>query len=258
MNKSTDKSLKAVALLCLLASCGGANSSGTAEEPNFGTTPTTIDRSALGTAINLNYNFTIQIDDDDNTLDLTVPFPDTYEAPFYFNTDGTVSLIANEFPQMIFRVCDGESTTTACDAYYDGLGNDFDLVIDSCGATLEDEDCGTADTTVFSGTLASTGDMAVNATSIRVRLFSSTSSPNGFTANDTDSGLLNLEHMVAKITTAALTSGDRSPVGSRLNSSAITLVAAGSVPDDLPVIGGAHYAATISGTFESDPLELLE
>lgn len=240
-----------------LAACGGGGSdSSTGGTPSETPDPSSSD---LGTEVNLTFLFEIQTDSEENdSLDFAVPYPETYTAPLYIQSNGVVSLIAKEFPQMVFRVCATGSSTSDCNTYYDNLDVDVDLVIDSCGADLEDDECGSDDETVFTGTLSENGDLNINAVSIRTRLFAVTSGSNGYSADDTDTGLITLSRLIARVTTSSVQTGDLTETGSRVNNSTVKLVAGGLIPDDFPVLGGAHYVSSMTGTFDVDPLELLE
>jgi len=48
-------------------------------------------------------------------------------------------------------------------------------------------------------------------------------------------------------------------LGARINDELqVTLVAGGIIPTSMPELGGAHYLSTMTGTFDIDPLTLLD
>lgn len=249
---------KTISFLCvlLITACGGsAIDSTTGASPSDNSDTETSD---LGTQVNLTFLFETQTDSEDDSLDFAIPYPETYTAPLYVQSNGVISMVANEFPQMVFRVCATGSSTSDCNTYFDDLDIDVDLVIDSCGSAVEDDDCGAGDDTIYTGTLSDSGDVNISAVSIRIRLFAVASGSNGNTADDTDTGLVTLSRLIARVTTSSVQTGDLTETGSRVNNSAVKLVAGGLIPDDFPVLGGAHYVSSLTGTFDVDPLDLLE
>lgn len=244
-------------LVSFLSGCGEANTGSSTASGSE--SPSGTDTSDLGTQTNLTFLFTVQTDSEvDDTLDFAVVFPSSYIVPLYVQSNGTISFLANEFPRMVFRACANDSPTSDCHTYLDDLDIDIDLVIDACGEVEEDENCGEADTTVYSGTLSDDGSMNINAVSIRIRLFAVTDNLDGYTADDTDTGLMTLSRLIVRITTGAVQTGGLTETGSRLNNKAVKLVGGGLIPDDMPTLGGAHYVASMTGSFDGDPLALLE
>lgn len=244
-------------LSVLTAACGSSDSSSHhSSEPNFVESPTTINKADLGATTSFTYLFNLKIDAEGDAYDFNINYPQAYTVPMYVQENGKVSLIANEFPKMVYRACSSDTTRSDCDIKYDDLGSDMDLVIDLCGFDNEDDECGSSDTTVFDGQLTEQGLLSINAVSLRVRIFPTNSSNNGQTASATDAGFVHLSRMMIKVTNSSVESGSLLATGTRLVDSASTLVAAGIIPVDIPLVGGAHYAASLDGNFSIDPLTL--
>ncbi len=253
--------MKRLFLLTLFLSFLGAcatQSTTTTSGGTEGTTDPSI--TALGTQANLTFTFEIQIkSDSDSSIDFDIPFPSSYTVPLYVDSDGTVSMQAGDFPRMVYRVCKTDSTTSGCMSNYSGATFDVDVVIDSCGTSVTDTNCGDADGTVYTGILGDDGSIYINALSMRMRLFAATSSVNGYTATDGNSGLAVLSRMSVNISTANVASGTLSASGSPIDAdNKVTLVSAGLIPSDIAVIGDAHYLSSLAGTFDMDPLSLLQ
>lgn len=223
--------------------------------------------TALGNAVPLNFELAVQIkSDSDSSINFQIPFPSLYSAPMYVTSDGTISMIASEFPRIVYRVCQTDSTDSECMAFYSGLDDtkfDIDFVIDSCGKDISDKYCGDTDGTIYNGILSDDGSIYINGISLRIRIFYASSSPNGYTATATNTGLTfdpPLSRMTVNISTANVSSGSSlSATGSRINDDGeVTLVSAGIIPYNFPAMGGAHYVSSLTGTFDIDPLSLLE
>lgn len=250
--------MKQIFILIFLTflSCGSEMSNPFDDDSDEGTNP---DVSELGTPVVLTFLFETQIDsEEDDTLDFAIPFPDTYDVPLYVGSDGFISLLANEFPRMILRVCKTNSTSDNCTTEFDDIDFDIDIVLDSCGADVDDDECGSSDDTIYTGTLNSEGGISMNAIVIRIRLFAVTDEGDGTTADDTDTGLLVFSRLTARVTTGVVESGSLTESGSRINNRGVKLVGAGNIPNDIPTLGGAHYVSSLTGTFDIDPLALLE
>ena len=246
-----------IPILCLLIStgCGNADSFNRSDNGDDGAD---ISVSEAGTAVTFTYFFETQLDSDDDLLDFAFPYPHNYSVPLFVQKNGTVTLFARNFPPMVLRIC--EVASSDCDLMFDDLGIDkIDVVLDSCGRELDDEECGEGDDTAYTGTLSNDGSLTINAISIRVRVFAVTGSSDGFTADAADTGLIpGMERLVVKVTTGTVTTGDLAASGSRVNASAVKLVAAGIISDDMPTLGGVHYISSLTGTFDIDPLGLLK
>lgn len=227
--------------------------------------------SISGSAIKLSFDFTVQLDSIDDGFDYTIDYPHHYDAIFYFDSDGTTMLAANDFPRMVYRICAENSDTDDCDKYYNPddydvatEGNDIDIVVDACGANVDDSLCGEDDETVYTGTLDANGTLRLDNVSFRVRFFIATAETNGQTADDSDTGLIlsedSIRLTISKITTGrvSISGGDNlSATGSPVTSREVILVGGGIIPSDVPALGGSYFIGTMDGTFSSDPLELL-
>ncbi|MBI2339795.1 MAG: hypothetical protein HYU99_05460 [Deltaproteobacteria bacterium] len=237
-----------------IVSCGGIESSDNTNNAESDE----ITPSEAGTPAILIYFFETQLDSDDDLFDFAFPYPDSYSVPLYVQGDGTVTLFARDFPAMILRIC--ETDDDDCDVTYEGLGiGEVDLVLDSCGRDLEDDECGEVDDSAFTGTLSADGSLTIGGIYIRARIFAVSGASDGFTADPGDTGLLpDLERLVVRVTTGSVATGDLAETGSSINDGAIKLVAAGLIPDSMPTIGGVHYISSLTGTFDIDPLGLLE
>lgn len=266
-----DSLLQALCLtgLALFAACSSS------ELPELTEDDPNADASVNGTPVRLAYNFDLTIDSTGDAFDFDIDLADDYALRLYINQDGTVALLASDFPRMVYRICAEGSDTSGCHFTYDeedeedwGLelaGGDFDIVIDSCGAAMADEDCGSPDDTVFTGSLASDGTLAIENMEFRVRAFFVTEELDGYTAEDSATGLLtsdtSIRLTISHITTGAvaINAGDHlSAEGAAVSNSMVTLVGAGVIPSSVPELGGSYFIGTIAGTFSYDPLSLLE
>lgn len=215
--------------------------------------------SNLGNLTRLTFQFEIRTDSSTNdNLDLQILHPQSFVIPVYIQEDGLVSVKAGEFPKMVLRLCRVSSSTANCDVRTDDVDFDVDLVLDSCGSDRTDIQCGSADPTVFSGLVQSDGFVLVNAIAIRVRLFVAGTSSDGYTAGSIDPGLIVLERIEVSVSTGEVTMGSLMATGALLENSTIKLVAGGLIPASMPRLGGANYLAILQGTFDVDPLSLLE
>lgn len=245
--------------LLLLAACGGSSSnSGGSDTPN----PSTNDNSSLGTLTHLAYDFSIQLERSGKKT-TTFDFPSTYSVPLRIKSTGQVSLLTREFPRMVLRVCPVDSTRKDCDikvdASEDSIGTGADLVMDLCGIGRAHENCGDDDPTVVTGILSSSGSLTVSSMPVRLRVFFLSGSTNGITATDRDPGIFgDMPRIVASIRTGVATSGPLTAQGMPVIDTEITLVAGGLLPNSLPELGGYGYVATMNGSFDNPPLDILE
>jgi len=240
---------------------GACASSTSGEENDDAETPaSSANLDDLGTAFSMDFVFAIAIDSLDDAYDVATDFADTYEITLYIQADGTASLVANEFPTIIYRICELTTTRTDCDAYTDATDQDVDLVIDAC-SYADDALCGDTDETVISGTLASSGRFFMSDVPMRSRIFAVTSSTTGRSIDETDSGLIDVDPLTTDLTTGTVTinGGDGlSATGSPLSNREITIVGGGIIPASYPVLANSYFMGTIVGTFDQDPLTILE
>ncbi len=244
-----------MSFLFLSACAGSASTNETAETPS-----SSANLDDLGTAFSMDFVFAISIDSLDDAYDVATDFADTYAITLYIKADGTASLVASEFPTIIYRICELTTTRTDCDAYTDATDQDVDLVIDAC-SYADDSLCGDTDETVISGTLSSSGRFSMNDVPMRSRIFAVTSSTTGRSIDETDSGLIDVDPLTTDLTTGTVTinGGDGlSATGSPLSNREITIVGGGIIPASYPVLANSYFIGTIVGTFDQDPLTVLE
>lgn len=262
--------------LCFLTfiSCNLFSAAETAEP----TTSVTVN----GTEVLLSFDFALQIDSVKNTFDTEFNYPKTYTTSFFIdpsqvNDAGHIAVHApaQDFPKMIFRVCQIDSNTNDCDMYYDPneiddidlQGNEIDVVIDAC--TVDDAQCGNSDTGIFTGTLTPTGSLVLNNLEFRVRFFFADGDVNGLNATSSATGLdvnggegtSSLRINVSRLTTGkvSINGGDNiSEVGSSVNGSNLTLVGAGVIPSSIPGIGGSYFIGKIFAETQTDLLTFFE
>ena len=194
-----------------------------------------------------------------STFDHEVSFPGTYEMPLYIDTDGTVSLQAKDLEPMILRVCKEGARIDDCDVEITDLAvTCADLIFDLC-ASEDAADCSEENnTTIYKGKVYSTGVLKMNNLDIRIRAFvvsGNSSKGAGIDPEDESSFTYLLE---ADVTTGKASSGDLIGLGTKISNKAVTLVAAGEIPAEVPEMGGASYFATFDGDFDVAPLDLLE
>lgn len=210
---------------------------------------------------NLQLTFALQLtmDADDDDFDITMDLDEEFTLPMELDADGNLRIQARSIPKMIHRVCATTSTKTGCNAISDALGGiDVDVVIDACGRLVSDDNCGNGDGSVFLGTLNDNGDINIQDVSIRMRAFTISGSTDGTTASDSDIGMLELPRLILDLTTGSTTAGVLSDIGSAVNAKNISLVSSGQLSSTVPVIGGAHFLARLTGTFDVDPFQLME
>lgn len=196
----------------------------------------------------LTFSVLLQLDAANNDYDMTTAFAKDYQLPLTIEA-GSITVDAHDFPKMVYRVCQTDSDISDCDFVTDALGFEIDVVIDSCGRLVDDADCGTSDDTYYAGALSSDGDMTINDISMRLRLFIVTDDGDGYSALDSDEGLVTLNRIVVDLTTSSATSGNLSAQGSALDDEDdVTLVAAGTLSSTTPELGAAHFIATITGS----------
>lgn len=243
--------------IALTMACGGATSNDT--DSNTSSTNSTESANNFTTNLKLSFNLTLTIDALDDDLDLIITLVDAYSMDMNLAQDGTITIQAKDLPKMVYRVCALDSTESDCDTTSDATGGfDVDLVIDSCGRLVDDRDCGSSDDTIFSGELDNDGNMSIDDISLRIRTFAITSDSNGFTADDTDEGLLVFKRLIIDLTTATVSSGDLIQTGSLVSSNEVTLVSAGSISSTVPELGGADFLAVLEGEFNKNPFNLMD
>jgi len=243
-----------LAALFLLINCSGSpsgDSSNSGAQSNASSTEQTVDSSNT----TLNFSLTIEIDSPDDDLDFTIALTDLYAMPMNINS-GDISLKASDLESMIYRVCDVDSTETDCDTYTDAsAGMDLDFVIDSCGRLVDDEDCET-DQTEYTGEIYDDGSLVIDDLSIRVRTFLITSDSDGYSANESDEGLIVINRLVIDLTTGEVAIGDLSAEGSAWDGDSVTLVSSGTISSTVDTLGGSDFISTLTGSFTVDPLSL--
>lgn len=240
-----------------LTACGGSQ---TNDDSKIDDTPKTGENLPEDSSVVLTYRLSVQLDSlTDDSLDFIVEFPDEYQVPIDVNSNGKITVAANEFPRMILRICRAGSDQLGCNEYVDhpSLTFDADLVLDACGFSAPNYRCGSEDTTVFTGLISNTGSFRINSVAIRSRIFAVSSKGDGYSADVTDSGLINdLDRLFISITTG--TAGTvLKGVGSTISQKQVTLVAGGRIPFSTDILGGTYYLATMTGEFDADPFGLI-
>jgi len=133
----------------------------------------------------------------------------------------------------------------------------MDLVIDSCGRLIADNQCGSIDETTYIGALDDNGNMNIDDVSIRIRTFFVTTDSDGFSAQATDEGLLLFKRLIIDLTTDTVTSGSLTQTGTPVSNNQVTLVSAGIISSTVPELGGANFLAVLDGEFNTNPFNLL-
>jgi hypothetical protein len=214
------------------------------ESPDSQTSPASASGSVSGASATaepnstLTFSVSLELDASNNNYDMTTAFAEDYQLPLTIEA-GNLTVDANNFPKMVYRVCQTDSSTASCDFITDALGLEIDVVVDSCGRLVDDADCGASDDTYYAGTLSESGDMTINDISLRLRLFLVNDEGDGTSALDSDEGLVTLNRIVVDLTTDSATSGDLSAQGLALNETDVTLVAAGTLSSTTPELGRA-------------------
>lgn len=258
--------IKKLCLIFTLAgfiSCGssGGDSSTTGTDNTPSNASENQNNSAIGTKLNLSYNFQIQIADE-NGINTPYSFPKNYTAPLYINSEGSVTIKAREFPKMVLRICP-KGSVNSCDIYINStdtdLGNGLDLVLDLCGFSKSHAECGPNDGTTFSGSLTDNGSLSISGIAVRVRVFNLDGGPNGNTASVTAGGFIS---DMPRITVSLKTNPDISinglhAFGNEVSDRDVTLIGGGVIPANMPELGSASYVITLDGTFNQAPLDLL-
>jgi hypothetical protein len=241
----------------LILNCGGASTDSSNENNEESSSNSSSSSSSNNSDHELEFSFglSLTISDDDQSLE--VDFPSQYDLDLYLSEEGELTVYAKDFPTMVYRICMNSSDLSGCHSYSDELGIDADIVIDSCGRLVSDEDCGNQDNTSFSGTIDSDGSMSINSISIRTRLFAINSDSSGYTADESDTGLIELNRMVISINTDDTSSGSLVANGNPIDDSEVTLVAAGTLSSAAPALAGADFVTEISGSFDENPLDIL-
>lgn len=240
--------------LIIAAGCGSSSTSPQPVDPG-------PEVSALGSVAHFTYQFQTTTTTDSGTFDLN--FPETYSVPLYIKPDGEVTVLAREFPRMVYRLCPLGSTDTTCNINLDlpALGNGVDLVMDLCGEGVANADCGPKDGSLYDGSVNSEGRLVIPALDVRIRIFLlGGTGPDGYTADVTDSGILsNLPRLQVVVQTdPEIKTGILSDIGTRILNKEAKLVAGGIIPAGMAQLSGAHYISAMTGTFDIDPLLLLQ
>ncbi len=250
------KRIKAICGLALLFSCFAACGGGTTA-PSTSGSGSASENADSNTNLNLSFSLDMILDASDEAPDLEISLDDAYTLPLFLDSDGSLTAMATDMPTMIYRVCATDSTRTGCDTFSDlTVGLDVDLVIDACGRLIDNDDCAT-DTTEFSGSIDADGTMEINDLSIRVRAFLITGTASGSTADEEDSGLLTFNRIVIDLTTGSASTGDYAEVGSPVENSEVTLVAAGTIATDSEDLSTTGFIATLTGSFDEDPFDFF-
>lgn len=245
--------LKYLTLFFFVISCGGGGGGTT----TVGGTSLSVD----GTQVLLQFDFSITLADA-NGVQSQLRFPGNYSVPFYINDAGQVLLPAKDFPRLVLRVCDNSSARTDCQLRV-AMPNKIaaDLAIDLCEPSKEDKNCGSDgnDTTIYKGVIQKDGSLAVGNLGVRLRGFLlEAGSIDGLQAADTASGLAALDRFRISVSTGVASSGTLLDNGVATHESDITLVSGGTLPSGIPVMGGNHFIAKLSGRFNIDPLTLIK
>lgn len=251
-----------ISLALCLAACGGSSDPATDPNPDEENDGSSSNVSALGSVAHLTYQFSTQTATDDGILQ--IDYPETYMTPIYIKPDGGVTLLAREFPRMVLRICPTDTADENCDVKVDlpSVQQQLDLVFDLCGKDLTHSQCGDdgGDPTTFEGSLSPEGRLVITSIDVRIRVFLIVDgSPNGYSALDTDAGILPLPRLEVVVQTdPEISTGILSGIGERVSGFNVKLVAGGIIPEEMPELGGAHYLTTMTGTFDVDVLGLLE
>lgn len=244
MNCKRINSLLVLALLPFLQlACGGSSTEPTSLQASGSESAQAMSESNS----TLTFSVSLQLDATNNNYDMTTAFAEDYQLPLTIEAE-SLTANASDFPKMVYRVCQTDSGTASCDFITDALGFELDVVVDSCGRLVDDSDCGASDDTGYTGTLSESGDMTINDISLRLRLFLVDDDGDGYSAADSDEGLVTLNRIIVDLTTDSATSGSLSAQGSNLNGNDVTLVAAGVLSSTTPELGAAHFVATITGS----------
>lgn len=256
--KTIVQALWLVILLSLPAACSQTT---TSEEDNA-SSPTgnsSTSEDDFDANINLTFNIDILLEAEDDATTLEISLNDDYTLPLHLDSNGDLTVRAKDMPTMIYRVCATGTTQTGCDTYSDlTSGLNADLVIDSCGRLVDNADCGTSDDTTFSGSISDDGSMIINDLSIRIRAFLVTSTSSGSAADDGDAGLLTFHRMVMDLTTTTVSTNDFTQTGSSITNKTVTLVATATVATTSTDFESADFIATLTGTFDVDPLGMID
>ena len=243
--------------LALSTSCGGSDPAyeKTSADTNSGTDESIT--AATDTNLTLSFTLSLTLDSSDDDWDFAVSLPTTYSLDLNKTADGSITMFANNMPQMVYRVCTIDSETENCQTFSDQTGGfDVDLVIDSCGRFIADENCGENDHTEFTGFIDSDGSMIIDNISIRIRTFFVDDDSSGMTATPTDSGLMDINRLVTTLTTETVHVGDLEATGDLINNKQITLVSVGTLSSVSDTFPGANYLAILKGSFDVNPFSL--
>lgn len=241
------KYLWALGFLMLL-NCGGAGDISPSASA-------TLPSNSVQPNMTLNFTLTLTLNSTDDSFDAIFAMPENYDLPIHHNsTNATITVAAQDFPRLIYRICRPSSTTANCSGYSDVLGFDVDIVMDSCGRFLDNARCGSTDPTAYTGTWDAEGNIFIENVAMRTRIFIVTASESGFTASDQDDGFVTFNRTVVDLTTGIGQIGDLNATGSPVDSEgSVTLIATGFVKDNPITIGNTtisdtNFLGIITGT----------
>ncbi|MCP5464241.1 MAG: hypothetical protein H7A33_04360 [Deltaproteobacteria bacterium] len=262
--KNFFKMIAVFAIAITVLNCGSASNSTNQSSNNTSSTSTTdssqsSNSSSFTSNVTMNFFLSLLIDAEDSDLDLNIELPESYSWPLKAISGGSLQARAQDFPTVVYRVCAPDTTTTGCDTINDSLGGlDVDIVIDSCGRLVADSQCGSTDTTLFSGTLTESGGLLIKSISIRMRAFLVTDEGNGYKADVTDEGLLVMNRLLITLTTGTATRGSLSGTGEALSQSGdATLVSVGTIGSSTPELGGSDFLSTLEVNFSENLFDYL-
>lgn len=206
----------------------------------------------------------------ENTTDFgesfTVDLSDEYVLPLSFDHNNQLSFAAQDFPTIVYRICNINSTSEDCD-YYSDIEDivDMDLVFDSCDRLVkEHSECGDDDGTVYTGSINEAGELNFTNIAIRTRLFFVTASgSSGYTATPTMAGsITDLSRISLDLTTETVSVDEQTSSGSAVDANGrVTLLGTGTIPEKtigtLPSLGVSSFIAEIDGEFSENPFELM-
>lgn len=237
-----------------LSACGGSG----LDTVGTGGATSATDVPSFEANTELSFTLTIAIDSADDDLDFAIDLENPYTMPLKIEGDGTVNVRAQDIERMVYRVCALNSQTPDCDTHTELITGDFDIVIDSCGRFVGDENCGGDDDTIYSGLFSADGSLSIDDLSIRMRIFLVTDEQDGTTADDTDEGLAAMNRLIIDLTTSKASAGSLSAEGSEWDGQKIVLVSAGTISSTVETLGGSDFATLLTGTFSPDPFTLLD
>ena len=207
----------------------------------------------------------------ENTADfgdeIDIAIDRSFDLPMSVNENAKLSFFAPDFPTIVYRICNEESTSSHCDLYSDIEGIvDMDLVFDSCDLlTKEHSECGSADKTLYEGELDEDGNLAFENIAIRTRLFFvTTSGSSGYTATPTMAGSIDdLSRISLDLTTLPVSVDNEVYQGqTNVHTGEIEVLGYGTIPDKtigtMPGLGVSQFVTEIDGQFDVNPFDLID